>query len=128
MGNNMIRKIDVSGNVTTFAGSAPGYTDGQGSNAQFRMPSSIAFNPADNFLYVADSMNNVIRRIDLSGNVTTYAGSGAAGLVDGALNQAQFQCPMDILIQNGFMYLSDTMNNVIRRIDMVNALVSTYIS
>lgn len=129
MGNYVIRKIDSAGNVTTFAGSGVrGMADGAGTAAQFNMPSSVVFNFADNFLYVVDAGNHAIRKIDLAGNVTTYAGTGRSGLVDGALNSAQFNCPMDLVIQGGFMYISDTLNNAIRRIDMSSGTVSTYIS
>jgi DNA-binding beta-propeller fold protein YncE len=133
MGNNAIRRIDTSGNVTTFAGSATGQagdTNGKGTAALFCMPMSVVFNPADNSLYVADGMNNEIRKIDLAGNVTTYAGSstGVGGSVDGSLTVARFNCPMDLVILNGFMYVTDTLNNTIRRIDMSNKVVSTYIS
>jgi len=131
IGNNAIRGIDAGDNVVTCAGagpSQPGYVDGQGSQAQFNRPTSVFFNAADNLVYIADSHNNVIRRMDSSGNVTTYAGTGTPGLVNGSLTQAQFDKPTDIVIKNGFMYVSDTMNNVIRRIDMVNGVVTTYIS
>jgi sugar lactone lactonase YvrE len=129
MGNNVIRKIDTSGNVTTFAGTGqPGYADGAGSVAQFNFPSSIAFNPADSMLYVADSMNNSIRKIDLAGNVSTYAGTSTSGYTDGSLTNARFSCPMDLLIAGSLMYVSDTMNNSIRRIDMTNSVVSTYLN
>jgi hypothetical protein len=128
-GNHVIRKIDTAGNVTTLAGTGqPGYTDGSGGSAQFSKPTSVVFNPADNMLYVADNMNNMIRRVDLSGYVTTYAGTTSAGLVNGTLGAARFSGPTDILINNGFMYISDTMNNVIRRIDMAAGQVSIYIS
>jgi hypothetical protein len=129
-GNNAIRKIDTSGNVTTCAGGGPmqiGLVDGQGTSARFTRPTSVVFNPADNMLYIADSHNNCIRRIDPSGNVTTYAGTHEPGLVNGSLSQARFSMPMDLVILNGVMYISDTMNNVIRRIDMNAGVVSTYI-
>jgi hypothetical protein len=129
--NHAIRKIDYAGNVTTLAGAGPtqpGFVNGTGSAAEFTRPTSVAFNSSDNMIYVADSHNNCIRRIDSSGNVTTYAGTGAAGLVNGSLAQAEFSMPSDIAIANGVMYISDTMNNVIRRIDMNTGLVSTYIS
>ncbi len=125
-GNNVIRKIDTAGNVSTFAGSGmPGYADGPGTSARFHMPCAIVFNPADNFLYVADTQNNVIRRIDLASNVSTYAGASGGGLADGSLTQARFTCPMGIVIFSGVMYVSDTMNNAIRRIDMASGTVST---
>jgi serine/threonine-protein kinase len=131
IGNNAIRGIDAGDNVVTCAGagpSQPGFVNGQGSQAQFNRPTSVFFNAADSMVYIADSHNNVIRRMDSSGNVTTYAGTGIPGLVNGSLSQAQFDKPTDIVIKNGFMYVSDTMNNVIRRIDMVNGVVTTYIS
>jgi hypothetical protein len=130
-GNNVIRKIDTSGNVTTFAGTGvQGYVDGPGSSAQFDMPCSIVFNPADNSLYVSDSLNSVIRKITLNGVVSTYAGStqGQGGDVDGSLTQAKFQCPMDLVIVNGTMYVADALNNSIRAIDMVHGVVSTYVN
>jgi hypothetical protein len=131
IGNNAIRRIDGSGNVMTCAGAGPleqGYVNGQGSQAKFYRPTAIVFNPGDNMMYIADSHNNVIRRMDAWGNVTTYAGTGAAGLVNGSLTQAQFDKPLDLVIHNGFMYISDSMNNTIRRIDMANGTVTTYIN
>jgi len=127
--NFAVRKIDTAGNMTTFAGTGQdGYVDGPGSQAQFHFPCGIVFNPADNYLYVADGQNNVIRRIDLAGNVSTYAGTGVAGLTNGSLSQAQFFSPTNLVIFSGFMYVSDSLNNVIRRIDMSAGVVSTYIS
>lgn len=131
IGNNAIRKIDPSGYVTTRAGGGPfqfGKVDAQGSAATFFRPTAVVSNPADGMLYVADSHNNCIRRIDSAGNVTTYAGTGAAGLVNGDRLQAQFSMPTDLVIFGGFMYIADSLNNCIRRIDMSNGQVSTYIS
>lgn len=127
-GNNVIRKINTSGYVTTFAGNGtPGLADGGPAVAQFRSPCGIVFDPANGYLYVVDSGNNAIRRLDLSGNVVTYAGSQHGGLVNGALLQAEFQCPMGIAIYGGYLYIADAMNNAIRRIDMAAGVVSTYI-
>ena len=130
-GNNAIRKIDPQGYVTTFAGAgptAPGKVDGPGGSARFFRPTSVINNPVDGYIYVADSHNNCIRRIDASGNVTTYAGTGEPGLVNGPRLQAKFSMPMDLVIYNGVMYVSDNQNNVIRAIDMVYGNVSTFIS
>lgn len=131
IGNNAIRMMDSSNNVTTCAGAGPtepGYVNGQGSQAKFYRPTAIVYNASDNMLYIADSHNNVIRKMDSYGNVTTYAGTGSPGLVNGSLTQAKFDKPTDIAIFNGVMYVADSMNNVIRRIDMVNGTVTTYIS
>jgi hypothetical protein len=130
-GNNAIRKVDTWGNVTTFAGNGPedsALVDGQGTNARFFRPTSVVYNPADGLTYVADSHNNCIRQVDSAGNVTTYAGTGVAGLVNGPRLSAQFSTPSDLIIRNGFMYISDTMNNVIRVINMSTGEVLTYIS
>ena len=131
IGNNAIRKIDSSGNVTTPAGSGPnnpGLVNGQGSAAAFNRPTSVVANSADGMVYVADSHNNCIRKVDSAGNVTTYAGTGEPGWVDGPVGQAQFSMPTDIVIHNGFMYVSDTNNNVIRLINMSTGQVTTFIS
>ena len=130
-GNNAIRKVYTSGYVSTWAGAGPdagGLVDGQGTSARFSRPTSVLFNAADGFTYVADSHNNVIRRIDSAGNVTTYAGTGAPGLVNGQRLSAQFSTPTDLVIHNGFMFISDSMNNVIRAINMSTGDVITYIS
>jgi serine/threonine-protein kinase len=128
-GNHVIRKIDTSGNVTTFSGSgAIGYANGSPSAAKFVWPTSIVFNFADNYFYVADPINNMIRRIDLSGNVTTYSGATTAGYVNGSLSAARYSNPTDLVIYAGVMYVSDTNNNAIRQIDMSTGIVSTFIN
>ena len=77
--NHLIRKIDTSGNVTTFAGSGTsGSSDGQGTVASFNKPSGMAFDSSGS-LYVADRSNHKIRKIDTFGNVTTVAGTGNTG-------------------------------------------------
>jgi sugar lactone lactonase YvrE len=80
-GNNMIRKIDTNGYVTTFAGSTnSGFVDGNGTNAAFQFPSGLAVDGSGN-VYVADHANNVVRKISASGNVTTLADCfGAQGI------------------------------------------------
>jgi hypothetical protein len=131
IGNNAIRKIDTYGYVSTSAGAGPeqiGLVDGNGSAAKFSRPTSVLFNATNGMLYVADSHNNCIRQVDSAGNVTTYAGTGTAGLVNGDRSQAQFSMPTDLVIFGSFMYVSDSLNNCIRRIDMTNGQVSTYIS
>ncbi|WP_164840445.1 NHL repeat-containing protein [Collimonas arenae] len=71
-GNQLIRNVSMSGVVNTIAGTAgiSGYTDGTGSNARFDQPMGIATDAANN-MYVADTVNNVIRKITTSGLVST---------------------------------------------------------
>ena len=77
-GNNRIRKVDTEGNVTTLAGSAQGYADGNGASALFDEPWDVVIDATGN-LYVADYGNNRIRKIDTSNNVTSIAGYAGVG-------------------------------------------------
>ena len=120
-GNHTIREITPSGavgDVTTFAGTAgvQDFTDNvTGSLARFFSPSSIAAIGTD--LYVADTGNQVLRRIDASAFVTTLAGGAlAAGHVDGAGAAARFNGPKGIGTNGTYLYVADTQNHAVRRV------------
>jgi DNA-binding beta-propeller fold protein YncE len=89
------------------------------------MPTGITYNPGDHYWYVADAGNNCIRRITSTGTVSTYAGSNVGGYVDGALSLARFSSPADLAIDGTNMYITDSGNNAIRKIDMSAGKVST---
>ncbi|QTE24336.1 MBG domain-containing protein [Polaribacter cellanae] len=114
--NHMIRKIDQSGQVTTYAGSTSnGNVDGNGTNASFSQPYGITIDSNGN-LYVADYINHRIRKIDINRNVTTIAGS-SSGNIDANGTSARFKNPRGITITpNGIIYVSDTYNHSIRKI------------
>jgi sugar lactone lactonase YvrE len=117
-GNNLIRKITPSGAVTTFAGSgSPSYADGQGASAAFNSPLGVAVDNAGN-VYVADWGNSKIRKITPGGMVTTLAGkSGAFIFMDGPGTIATFSGPWSVAVDaNGTVYVGDTGNNRIRKI------------
>lgn len=117
-GNDTIRKITPSGNVTTLAGSAgqEGNADGVGSFARFRSPQGVAVDGNGN-VYVADSRNDAIRRITPDGHVTTIAGNGGPGRLDGTGTAASFYRPSGITVGNGGnLYVADTDNCMIRKI------------
>lgn len=115
-GNHRIRKIDTNGNVTTFAGSGQGNVEGNGTNAKFRNPTDVAIDANGN-LFVVDSSNDRIRKIDPNGNVTTFAGSRES-FADGQGTDAAFDTPSGITIDSsGNLYVTDTNNITIRRID-----------
>ncbi|MEQ1749645.1 MAG: choice-of-anchor D domain-containing protein, partial [Prosthecobacter sp.] len=124
-GNHTIRRINPAGAVTTFAGTAgvSGHKDGAGASALFSSPHSIAYDPALKALFVTDSANEVIRKITLSGAVSTYAGSpGVPGFDDGLLLGARFESPLGITsLGNGTLIITDT---VLRQIN-ASGLVGT---
>ncbi len=126
--NNTIRKVVISsGMVSTLAGSLTGLNgsdDGTGNSALFDGPSGLTTDGAN--LYVADSNNNVIRKIVIStGVVTTIAGSGDIGAVDGTGVAASFSNPVGITTDGVNLYVADASNNTVRRIVIASGLVTT---
>jgi sugar lactone lactonase YvrE len=124
--NHKIRKITPSGVVTTFAGSGTaGSTDGTGTAASFRNPAGLAIDAAGNIL-VADYYNHKIRKISPSGVVTTIAGTGSSGAIDGSSSLATFQNPGAVCSDaNGNIFIVDVGNNKIRKINS-SGIVSTF--
>ncbi len=115
--NHRIRKITSGGVVSTLAGTGgSGFMDGAGNVAQFNSPVGVAVD-GSGFVYVADKNNNRIRKITSSGVVTTLAGTGGSGFMDGAGNVAQFNKPNGVAVDvSGFVYVADSDNNRIRKI------------
>jgi len=114
--SNRIRKISPDGNVTTLAGGSEGFADGVGPAASFNTPSALAVGPGGD-LFVADTANNRIRKITPDGHVSTVAGDGTAGYVDGPAVKAQFNGPIGLAVsEGGDIYVADTYNDVIRMI------------
>src|SRR5262245_37125985 len=98
--------------VTTLAGGPnPGFSNAVGTLARFSAPQGICIDPSGN-LYVADTGNNVIRKISPSGQVTTFAGTGVAGSQLGQATTAQFFIPTGVCLDNaGNVYVADSGNN-----------------
>uniref|UniRef100_A0A6C0K7T4 SMP-30/Gluconolactonase/LRE-like region domain-containing protein n=1 Tax=viral metagenome TaxID=1070528 RepID=A0A6C0K7T4_9ZZZZ len=148
-GNNCIRKITTSGEVTTFVGVQddaaniqakirvpvnPGYVNAQGTAAKLRRPQGIVCDNNNN-LYFVETDNHVVRKIDPSGNVTTFAGPPATtsnsggqtirGFVNGASATATFNQPFDITIDSrNNLYVADNQNNAIRKIDSTGTVTT----
>jgi len=113
--NGVIRKLSTDGQVTTFAGSTPGYADGKLKEAKFYMPSYLNFDANDN-IFIADKHNHCIRKITPDGMVTTFAGTPTkTGYRDGEAGQAMFNQPCNIQIDKlGNLYVNDLWNHCIR--------------
>ena len=98
-----------------------GYVDGQGATARINNPTAICSDNLGN-VYLADNGNFRIRKITPQGFVTTVAGSGVSGLMDGFTTSAQFKSMQGICVDaNGTIYVTD--GNRVRRI--VNGTVTT---
>jgi len=124
--SHTIRRIQIGGVVTTFAGSpgASGFANGVGAAARFAYPYGLTVDGAGN-VYVADSVNNAIRRVDAGGNVTTLAGSSTAGSADGTGVAASFRQPSGITLETGGnLLVADTGNGTIRRVTMAGVVTT----
>ncbi len=132
-GNNRIRRIGADGVITTIAGNGTyGFSgdDGPAVQAHFATPTDVARDRAGN-LYIADTDNNRIRRINVVGTVTTIAGTGLAGYSgdNGPATAAQLTKPTSVTVDaDGNLYIADTGNNRIRRIgtnDVITTIAGT---
>lgn len=117
-GNHCIRRILPSGQVSTYAGipGTSGFRQGLGSDALFDAPVAVA-RGTDGTLYVLDSNNQRIRRITTDTIVSTYGGTGVAGLQDGPAPYATFQGLVDLAWspqQN--LVLSESVNRAVRNV------------
>jgi sugar lactone lactonase YvrE len=112
-----IRKINGSALVSTYAGTdEEGFADGAAASAEFRGENKLATDATGN-VYIADAQNNRIRRISVSGVVTTLAGDGAEGFKDGPGSTAEFDFPNGIAVdKQGNVFVSDGSNFSIRKI------------
>lgn len=115
--NNRIRRISTEGVVSTLAGSSSsGYRDGPADQAQFDSPVGVAVDREGN-IFVADTYNDRVRKISVEGAVSTIAGAGMPGFVDGAAEGAMFDTPCGIAVDDqGNLFVADTGNHAVRKI------------
>jgi sugar lactone lactonase YvrE len=123
--NRVVRKIGAGAAVTTLAGGGNYFDDLIATRSRFFNPKGIARDNGGNF-YIADSCNNRIRKISTTGEVTTFAGGGAAGLLDGTGSNALFNNPAGVAADSsGNIFVTDLNNGLIRKITP-GGVVTTY--
>ncbi len=112
-----LRKYTQDGQVSTVAGNGiQGNADGTGIGAFFNEPWGVCVG-TDGFIYVADTRNNLIRKVSPEGEVTTFAGSGNYGGSDGVGINSSFGNPTGLeMDEDGNLYVADHLTHVIRKI------------
>ncbi len=131
-GNNVVRKVTAStGVITTIVGNGTsGYSgdNGPATSAQLNYPTGFALDGQGN-LYIADSNNNVVRKVAAaSGVITTVAGNGTAGFSGdgGPATSAALYYPSDVALDSaGNLYIADTYNEVIRKVTVGSGAIET---
>ena len=127
--HNRIRKVDSTGVISTVAGTGLGGYSGDGGaavDAALNLPAGILFDGAGN-LIIADQFNDVIRRVDGSGIITTIAGTGTAGYSGdgGAAIAAQLDQPFGLALDaTGDLLFADLGNSVIRKINFLGIITT----
>jgi sugar lactone lactonase YvrE len=116
-----IFKVDTKGNFTTVAGNGPGGFSGDGgpaTSAQLNHPDAVAVDRAGN-LFIADTLNGRVRKVDTSGIITTVAGNGTDGSSgDGGPATSASLTPSDVALDGrGNLYIADSFNNRVRKVD-----------
>ncbi len=127
--NHAVRLLSPSGTITSVAGNGfPGFRGdgGPASAALLHSPSAVAIDPNGD-LFIADTANHRVRRVNRAGLIATFAGSGAPGLAfDGAAAVfAQLHEPRGLAFDpSGNLYIADSANNRIRMVDLTGLLTT----
>lgn len=128
--NNRIRKVDATGRITTIVGSGtPGYSGDGGTavNAELYWPWGITTDSAGN-LYIAERLNQRIRKVDVNGTISTIGGDGNQGFGgdgDTATN-AHLNSPSNVAAGTpGSLFFVDALNYRVREISVATSAVST---
>ncbi len=126
--HTILKAEDLQKTPSLYAGGnqQPGLINGERLSSRFKNPAFLAFNQAEGSLYVSDSANHVIRRIDPNGRVETLAGTGQMGSDNGPANQATFNNPQGIALDSrGNLWVVDSGNHLVRRINLFTKKVET---
>jgi PKD domain/RTX calcium-binding nonapeptide repeat (4 copies)/NHL repeat len=127
--NNRVRKVSPAGVITTFAGTGVlGFSGdtGQASAAQLNRPEGVAVDAAGN-VYIADSSNHRVRKVDTAGVITTFAGTGVPGFSGdtGQASAAQLNFPIGVAADGaGNVYIGDTDNHRVRKVSPAGVITT----
>jgi DNA-binding beta-propeller fold protein YncE len=131
-GTHQIWKIDLAkGSIDLHAGSGPeSAVDGPNVEATFSQPSGLVSD--GKVIYVADSESSTIRAVETAdnGKTTSVAGSNnlfGFGLTDGKGKDARFQHPLGVALSGDTLFVADSFNNVIRKIDVKTGDVTQWL-
>jgi sugar lactone lactonase YvrE len=119
--NHRIRKITPEGVVSTVTGSGPSgksagaFADGLSAQSRLNTPTEVVVTE-DGVIYFSDTYGNRIRKITRDGIVSTVAGTGAAGSLDGPAEKAQLNWPRGLVLQDGAILFVDFNNHVVRSV------------
>ena len=128
-GSNRVRKVAKNGTITTVAGTGTAGFSGDGgaaTSAQLNLPLGVAVDSAGN-LFISDSNNYRVRKVDTNGVITTVAGTGARGSGGdgGAATSAQFSLPAGITLDGaGNLFIADNGSNRVRKVAK-NGIITT---
>lgn len=134
--NHRIRRVDkATGIITTVAGSGTAGSAGDGLSAtlaQLNFPEGVAADTTGN-LYIADTYNHRVRKVDTAGVITTVAGvAGPNGVGGGGFSGdggpasvAQLQYPRSVGVAGQYLYIADSANNRVRRVDLGSGTITT---
>ncbi|HTY89217.1 MAG TPA: hypothetical protein VMB80_17350 [Candidatus Acidoferrum sp.] len=129
MVNSRVRRVDTDGYIFTFAGTNSAGSTGDGGPAvvaKLNNDRTVAFDSSEN-LYIADTYNNRIRKVNTNGIITSVAGNGTIGFSGdgGNASSANLSYPYGVTVDSsGAIYIADTSNNRIRKVD-TNGIIST---
>lgn len=135
--SNRIRSVDIGARSTALvagsgrfndSGPGNGYIEGARDAAKFSIPSDVALDPTEQYLYVTDTGNHRIRKVSIAdGKSELVAGSSVAGFADGIGSAAKFKNPWGLALNSTgtVLYVADRDNHRIRAIDLATRKVTT---
>lgn len=123
--HHCLTKLSIGGDLRAKIGcGSAGWVDGPAETAKFCYPAAVAFGH-DGQVWVADAENHAVRKVSVDGQVSTVAGCGEDGFVDGIRGLARFNGPLGISVDlQGCAFIADTENSAVRKVDPTGEVVT----